>query len=329
MARSSSNVTALAMALLLLVGLSNGQLQVRFYSKSCPNAEATVASIVRQAASSDPTILPALLRLQFHDCFVRGCDASVLIKGGNNNAEVDNNKHQGLRGLEVIDGAKAQLESQCPGVVSCADIVILAARDAVAFAGGPSFDVPTGRRDGKVSNLRDADALPDVKDGIDVLRSKFAANGLNEKDLVLLSAAHTVGTTACFFIQDRLYNFPLPGGGRGSDPTIPPGFLAELKSRCAPGDLNTRLPLDRGSEGVFDTSILRNIRNGFAVIGSDAALYNDTSTVDVVDSYSGLLSTFFGPYFRQDFADAMVRMGSIGVVTGRKGEVRKVCSKFN
>ena len=195
--------------------------------------------------------------------------------------------------------------------------------------GGPSFEVPTGRRDGKVSNLRDADALPDVRDGIGALRSKFRANGLDEKDLVLLSAAHTVGTTACFFLQDRLYNFPLPGGGRGADPTIPPGFLSELKSRCAPGDFNTRLPLDRGSGGVFDTSILRNIRNGFAVIGSDAALYNDTATVDVVDSYSGLLSNFFGPYFRQDFADAMVRMGSIGVVTGGAGEVRKVCSKFN
>nr|CAB3489686.1 unnamed protein product [Digitaria exilis] len=330
--RSSINMTgSLAMAaswlLLLLLGVTDGQLQVGFYSKSCPGAESTVADVVRQAGSADPTILPALLRLQFHDCFVRGCDASVLVKGSN--AEVGNSKHQGLRGVEIIEGAKTQLEAQCPGVVSCADIVALAARDAVAFTGGPSFDVPTGRRDGKVSNLRDADALPDVHDGIDALRSKFRANGLDEKDLVLLTAAHTVGTTACFFLQDRLYNFPLAGGGRGSDPTIPPGFLSELKSRCAPGDFNTRLPLDRGSGGVFDTSILRNIRNGFAVIGSDAALYNDTATVDVVDSYSGLLSNFFGPYFRQDFADAMVRMGSIGVVTGGSGEVRKVCSKFN
>ena len=82
--------------------------------------------------------------------------------------------------------------------------------------------------------------------------------------------------------------------------------------------------LDRGSERAFDTSILRNIRNDFAVIAFDAVIYNDTSTVNVVDSYSGLLSTLFGPYFRQDCADAMVKMGSIGVLTSCKGEVRKV-----
>ncbi|KAG8091003.1 hypothetical protein GUJ93_ZPchr0011g27902 [Zizania palustris] len=329
MGRSGGGPAIFFVVLVVVAGVCNGQLQVGFYSKSCPAAESTVASVVRQAAAADNTILPALVRLQFHDCFVKGCDASVLIKGGNNNAEVDNNKHQGLRGLDVVDNAKAQLEAQCPGVVSCADVVVLASRDAVALTGGPSFDVPTGRRDGKTSNLRDADALPDVHDSIDVLRSKFAANGLDDKELVLLSSAHTVGTTACFFLQDRLYNFPLPGGGRGADPSIPESFLSELRSRCAPGDLNTRLPLDRGSEDAFDISILRNIRNGFAVIASDAVLYNDTSTVDVVDSYSGLLSTFFGPYFREDFADAMVKMGSIGVLTGGAGEVRKVCSKFN
>ncbi|KAI7755469.1 hypothetical protein M8C21_004908, partial [Ambrosia artemisiifolia] len=222
---------------------------------------------------------------------------------------------------------------------------------------GPFYKVETGRRDGFVSNKSLANRMPDFRDSIQLLKHKFFEKGLNEKDLVVLSgtllslslflslslstyimcmyikipcrfSAHTIGTTACFFLMDRLYNF---SPRRGPDPSINQDLLPELMDTCPPnGDINFRLPIDHNSGETFDIQILENIRNGFAVLQSDAKLMDDPVTKRIVDSYFRVTNQTIKPSFEADFVHSMVKMGRIGVKTGPKsGEIRRVCNTFN
>lgn len=62
---------------------------------------------------------------------IQGCDASVLLQG--NGTERSDPANTSLGGFSVINSAKRVLEIFCPQTVSCADILALAARDAVEF----------------------------------------------------------------------------------------------------------------------------------------------------------------------------------------------------
>ncbi|KAK4774071.1 hypothetical protein SAY87_029090 [Trapa incisa] len=109
-------------------------LSFNYYDKTCPNVESSISNSVKSAATKDRTVIPALLRMHFHDCFIRGCDGSILLDSeGTNKAEKDAAPNGSLHAFFVIDGAKKELEAQCPGVVSCADILAVAARDAVVL----------------------------------------------------------------------------------------------------------------------------------------------------------------------------------------------------
>ncbi|GJX14263.1 peroxidase N1-like protein [Tanacetum coccineum] len=179
-----------------------GGTHVGFYSSTCRNVESIVQSAVKTAVQANPTIAPGLLRMFFHDCFVNGCDASILIDGANTEKSAGPNSL--LRGFEVINAAKSQLETTCPGVVSCADIVALAARDSVVLTGGRSWPVPLGRKDGLVSQASDIANLPAFNDPMSVQITKFSDKGLNIQDLVTLVGGHTIGTAACALFGYRL-----------------------------------------------------------------------------------------------------------------------------
>lgn len=227
----------------------------------------------------------------------------------------------------MIDDAKSQLEATCVGVVSCADILALAARDAVDLSGGPSWGVPIGRRDGRISSSSEASTLPSPLDSVAIQRQKFAAKGLNDHDLVTLVGAHTIGQTDCLFFRYRLYNFTATGN---ADPSINQAFLSQLQSLCPKDrDGSKRVDLDKDSPLKFDVSFFKNVRDGNGILESDQRLWGDSSTSRIVDKYAGNVRGLLGFRFDFEFRKAMIKMSSIEVKTGAQGEIRKICSKFN
>ncbi|KAK4492303.1 hypothetical protein RD792_003106 [Penstemon davidsonii] len=317
----------LACILLFVLQQANSQsLKTNFYQKTCPPLESVVQATTARYISRVPSLAAALLRMHFHDCFVRGCDGSVLISStSNNTAERDSIPNLSLRGFQVIDAVKSAVERQCPGQVSCADILALVARDAVSLINGPSWPVPLGRRDGRVSNATEAlFGLPPPFFNATQLIAAFASKNLTIKDLVVLSGGgHTIGFSQCSTITTRLYNFT---GVGDSDPSMDPNYVAALKRKCSPTDKTSIIQMDPGSSQFFDVNYYATVEKRRGLFQSDAALLtnNETNAYVRKHSTSSATSSFF-----KDFATSMVKMGNIQVLTGSAGEIRRICSAIN
>ncbi|KAJ8650276.1 hypothetical protein MRB53_003299 [Persea americana] len=317
--------------LALVVGLCAGaqleaQLQVGFYTTSCGIAEFIIKDEVRNAFIRDRGVAAGLVRMHFHDCFVRGCDGSVLIDStpqstAEKGAPPNN---PSLRGFEVIDGAKTRLESVCKGVVSCADIVAFAARDSVEITGGLGYDVPAGRRDGRVSLASEALAnLPAPTLNVDKLTQDFANKGFTQEEMVTLSGAHTIGRSHCTSFSNRLYNF---NSTMSQDPSLDPNYTAQLKQQCPQGstDPNLVVPMDPNTPNSMDTSYYQNIRLNRGLFTSDQTLLTHAATLNQVSENAA------NPFvWRENFAAAMVKMGQMSVLTGSVGEIRLNCRVIN
>ncbi|PON74445.1 Peroxidase [Trema orientale] len=166
------------------------QLSPTFYDETCPNLTSIVRGVIEDALLTDARITGSLIRLHFHDCFVIGCDASILL---DNTATIESEKeaapnNNSARGYNVVDNIKSAVENVCPGLVSCADILAIAAEQSVCLSGGPSWAVPLGRRDSLIANRTLAnEALPGFLETLDQLKSKFSDQNLDTTDLVALS----------------------------------------------------------------------------------------------------------------------------------------------
>ncbi|KAF2588104.1 hypothetical protein F2Q70_00040694 [Brassica cretica] len=122
----------------------------------------------------------SLLRLHFHDCFVNGCDGSLLL---DNSGTIESEKRadtnvDSARGFEVIDDIKSALEDECPQTVSCADILALVARDTTVIV---------RRRDAReVSLIASNNNIPVASSTFETIVTKFNDQGLGLIDLVAL-----------------------------------------------------------------------------------------------------------------------------------------------
>ncbi|KAG4114842.1 hypothetical protein ERO13_D12G089200v2 [Gossypium hirsutum] len=302
------------------------QLDYRFYDSTCPSLTGIVRYGVWSAIANDTRMAASLVRLHFHDCFVNGCDASILLDDidstfvGEKTASVNQNS---VRGYEVIDKIKANVEKACPSTVSCTDILTLAAREAANIAGASYWMVPLGRRDGRTANKTAANELPSPFESLDNIIAKFNAKGLDTKDVVVLSGAHTIGFAQCFTFKQRLFNF---GGSRKPDPDLEASLLKGLQTVC-PDQVDsdtTLVPLDSVTTNRFDNSYYRNLVNSSGLLQSDHVLSTDNRTASMVLSYSRY------PYlFLKDFGASMVKMANIGVLMGQDGEIRENCKVVN
>ncbi|CAH8368152.1 unnamed protein product [Eruca vesicaria subsp. sativa] len=296
-------------------------LYLGYYRSKCPQVEYIVRRVTYQYVSANPTLAAALLRMHFHDCFVRGCDGSILITSPNKDAERDAPPNLSLKGFEVVNAVKSAIESECPGVVSCADVLALVARDAVLVIRGPWWPVPLGRRDGRISNISEAN-LPSPFSNVDTLKKNFSDKGLNTKDLVVLSGAHTIGVSSCALINRRIYNFT----GKGDfDPAMDPNYVNILKERCPPTDFTTSVDMDPTSADKFDSHYFDTVYQNKGLFISDSTLLNDWET----RLYIKTQVFTQGYYFNRDFSESMVKLGSVQILTGNQGEIRSRCDLVN
>ncbi|KAI8558896.1 hypothetical protein RHMOL_Rhmol04G0131900 [Rhododendron molle] len=319
--------SSILVAVLVLVHESNAQLSSTFYSTTCPNVSSIVTGVVQQALQSDPRIGASLVRLHFHDCFVNGCDASILI---DNNGTIQSEKDaapntNSARGFNVVDNIKTALENSCPGVVSCADILAIAAEVSVSLSGGPSWSVQLGRRDSKTANQAGANtSIPSPFESLTSITAKFSAVGLTSTDLVSLSGAHTFGRAQCRLFSNRLYNFNNTGN---PDPTLNSTYLTTLQQICPQNGSGTALAnLDPTTPNAFDNNYFSNLQNNQGLLQSDQELFSTpgASTISIVTTFASNQSAFF-----QNFAQSMINMGNIGPLTGSNGEIRLDCKKVN
>ncbi|RRT53961.1 hypothetical protein B296_00048649, partial [Ensete ventricosum] len=279
----------------LLTSVLEAQLQVGFYKNTCPQAESIIASEVRRALASNIGLAAGLVRMHFHDCFVRVSKFNLLLM-----YQVPAGRRDGR--VSLVSEVLANL----PGPTFDVDQLTQSfaskglTQDEMVTLSGTPFDKMTNHVDGPCFDLEKSDAVGHA-------------------------GAHTIGRSHCAAFSSRLVDF---NSTDGQDPSLDAAYASQLKQQCPQGSNDTSLVvfMDPRSPYTLDTAYYANILQNRGLFASDQALATDGTTEDLVKQNAAAGG---GIAWKRKFAAAMVRMGQIDVLTGSNGEIRSRCRFIN
>ncbi|KAL2941796.1 Peroxidase 6 [Bienertia sinuspersici] len=309
-------------------GYTKPTLTKDYYMKTCPRFEEITNNIVTAKQAETPTTAAAVVRVFFHDCMVDGCDASTLVASNHfhGKAERDADINLSLPGdaFDLVTRIKTALELECPGIVSCSDILATSARNLIKMTGGPFYEVPLGRKDGLVSqasrvigNL----ALPNMT--MTHIIDLFKIKGFTIQEMVALVGAHTIGFSHCSEFSNRIFHYSKT---QPVDPKMNPKYAEALKTLCANYTKDPTMAAfnDVMTPGKFDNMYYKNLQRGLGLLATDQAMVDDPRTKPIVELYAANETAFFN-----DFAKAMLKVSLYEIKTDKDGEIRHRCDSFN
>ncbi|KAG8376530.1 hypothetical protein BUALT_Bualt09G0073000 [Buddleja alternifolia] len=317
-----STFILLLLSLLLQFYSGKSELQLNYYSESCPRAEEIIKEEVTKLYHEHGNTAVSWIRNLFHDCSVKSCDASLLLETANGVvSEKGSSRSFGMRNFKYVNTIKKALENECPNTVSCADIVALSARDGAAMLGGPYMTMKTGRKDSKESYLDDVESsIPNHNDTMSFVLSTFQSIGIDTEGTVALLGAHSVGRVHCINIVHRLYPTV--------DPTLDPEYAEYLKGRCPSPYPNPNAVEyarnDRETPMVLDNMYYKNIMSQKGLLVVDQELVSDPNTYPFVEKMAA-----DNGYFHDQFSRALITLSENNPLIGDQGEIRKDCRFVN
>ncbi|CAM0910985.1 unnamed protein product [Alopecurus aequalis] len=308
---------------------------------------------VRGVVKNNKAVAPGLVRLLFHDAFVRGSDGSVLLLSTPTNTagqtEQASPRNGGLRGLNLIQEIRDAIFKAAGENVSCADAVVFAAREATFVLSNEAiaYDIAgPGRLDGvNSSSAEPENFLPGSTFNFTQLLASFVAKGLGVTELVALSGAHSIGVTHRASFADRLtsdivardqinrdYQSVIKkesGSGAGASANPTATFLNNIRDMGATavrksGYNDTKVNL--AAVGVLDNSFYNANLQNMVRFKSDWELRTNDVAANLMQTYKVDFASW-----KNDFRAAMTRLSNELTSQGPQFEVgiRKDCTRTN